>query len=139
MNKKSFFDNLGMVAGKAISSGTLAGGISYFVLKRTDLVEVMGIEMTHWQYDLAVVAVSSEVADASTVWVLPFLEDKLNSGHKFNDFINMSISPILCGTASAIGNKFIIQPNSTEPMKDFLLGIGCKLGGDRVYDSLMSK
>lgn len=128
--------NLKEIIGKALFSGVTASGLSYFVLKRNDLIEAFGVEMSHYMYDGEVTAISSAVADFSTVYILPFLENHLNGGQKFSTFIDESIGPILTGTSVVLGNKFAIEPQSTEPMKDFLLGAGSKLAGDRVYTAL---
>ena len=74
---------------------------------------------------------SSAVGDAVTVWVTPFLEEKLNSGEKFSDFVNMSLGPLFCGTTAAVSAKFVLTPGSAQPLQEFLLATGSKLAGDR--------
>ena len=128
--------NMKEIIGNAVFSGVTASGLSYFVLKRTDLIKAFRIEMSHYIYDGEVTAISSAAADFSTVYILPFLEAHLNGEQKFSNFINESIGPILTGSSVVLGNKFAVIPASSEPMKNFLLGAGSKLAGDRIYTAL---
>lgn len=57
-------DNFAKLGIRALISGTVAGGIFYFLLKRKDLVDIFRFELPHYGADLALVLIGSMIGDA---------------------------------------------------------------------------
>lgn len=128
----SILNGIGKVGTRAIISGTVAGGLSYALLKRTDLVDIFGMETSHYIADAVLVLAGSAVGDSIGVYAVPWIADKFGASHSVSNFIEMTGSPIICGAFHLGAKQLIVNPKSQDLMKDFLLAGGSKLVGDKI-------
>lgn len=120
---------------RAAASAAVGAGTSYFLLKRTDLVSIVGIELPHWAADTVLLAVSSAVGDMLSVTVLPWTERALGASPWVQNGINMTVGPVLCGATLGLGKTFLVSPASRDnKLYDFIMGLGVKAAGDRIVD-----
>jgi len=127
--------NITMLATRAIATGAVGGGISYFVLKRNDVVDIFGTELPHYAADALLLIASSAAGNILSSYVLPFTEQKMGLSPAIQNFVNVSVAPALCGGVSAFGKVALVSPSSEDSkLTDFLLGAGSKLAGDRLSE-----
>lgn len=104
--------NLTTLGTRAIATGVVGGGISYFVLKRNDVVDIFGVELPYYAADALLLLASSAAGDILASYVLPFTEQKLGLSPAIQNFVNVSVAPTLCGGVSAYGKDALVSPSS---------------------------
>lgn len=131
--------DLSKLAIKAVASGVAMAGVSYYVLKRKDYIEIFGMEMAHWQGDGALLAVSSAAGDVVGTWALSKIEQKFLSSPKLMHFVNAATVPLLSGVAYGGLKSAIVQPKSNKSMlKEIGLGSLVKFGSDSAVTNMFS-
>ena len=73
-----------MLTTRAIATGAVSGGTSYFVLKRNDVVDIFGTELPHYTAD-ALLLMSSVTGDILSSYV-PFTEQKMGLSPAIQNF-----------------------------------------------------
>lgn len=117
------------------AAGVIAGGASYLLLQRRDLVDLFGMELPHALSDGIVVGLSSLGGDAVGVYILPSVEKSLKIQNSTVQTINNVAPPVLTGVITVLINKYALSPRSDSSMKDFILGAGSKLAGDKIMEA----
>jgi len=142
----SFLKPVAEVASRAIATGVVGGGLSYAVLKRSDYVDIVGIDLPHYAADGILLIASSLAGDTLGTYILPWTEMKLGLNSSIQSFINVAVPPELCGGVLALGKGLIVDVRSEDKMKgtamillgsnivDLLLGVGSKLAADKIID-----
>jgi hypothetical protein len=127
--------DISKVAAKAVVSGAIAGGVSWAVLGRKDVVDFYGIEMKHAVADFCLVALSSLTGDIIGYYALPWLEEKMFKSAGAKDWLRMLAPPAITGIVYYGAKKYTISPEQEQEMaKDVLLGLGAKWSGDKLVD-----
>jgi hypothetical protein len=122
---------------RGLAAGAVGGAVSFGVLKRTDLVDLFGIEMPNWGSDLILIAASSATGEVVGGWALPMVEKWTGTSGSLANFVNMSLDPLLAGTMYTFGKEMAVAPSRPdERMKNFGLGLFSKLAGDKLMDAM---
>jgi len=123
---------------RGVGAGVAAVGIDYAVLKRTRNVDLFGFEVKEYLADGLLIAAESVAADVAGRYVMPALESKFIDNPKLLNFAAMTTTPLICGLEQAFLKPMVVDGGSDDgKLKEFLLGAGCKLVGDRVVDSFL--
>ena len=117
--------NLSQASSRAVFSGLTATGLSYYVMKRNDLVDILGIELNHAIADGIFCALGSATGDILSVGILPWTEKNLNLSDGVQNFVNLTAGPLVAGGTVAAAKYLLVSPSSKDTIShDILLAGG---------------
>jgi predicted aconitase len=117
-------------------AGAIAGGASYFLMKRRDAVEILGMEMPQFAADLVLVALGSITGRVVGQQIGPWVESKLGASDNMKHWTRMAIPPITTGVVYAGVVTLVEVPDNNEYAKNIMLGAVSDVLSDRLIDSL---
>lgn len=133
-----FNASLKKVMSRALWTGVVASGLSYFLLDRSDLVEIFGQRIPHWVAEAIVVAVGSLGGDIVSFKIFPWIASKLINSPNAIAFLKLTAGPAAAGGAAIGFHELMVREgrfSEYDRMTEFLLAVGSKLAGDAISDS----
>lgn len=117
------------IAMRAIASGALAAGVSYYLLDKRSAVQVFGYNFPEWQADAVIMVFASATGDLLGGYALPAIARSFSLG---SDTIANYGPPVLNGAAMTLYKAMIQNPKSREPVKDFIYGAAVNMAAYRL-------
>jgi hypothetical protein len=125
------------IATASIASGIVGGAFSYFLLDRKSATTIFGKQVSEYQADAILIAVSSALGDIGGAYILPFIESKISGNATLNRMVSTAAVPMITGGVHVAGKKLLTTKNSNSIVTELLLAGGTKIAVEYVGKSML--